>query len=163
MGKNLWQLLLAPPARPPITREISSKDSPQKPALSLTPDVVPAADEAKDLPPLGHFSHNTAYGYLASAAGAEHMRNWRLQSPVKVIEKVKAMLLAERTGAEWEILEGNEWEEEEEAQADVRDVGGRGPGLGVEETGVLVPGGVRGGEGREEGKGTSGWMKLRSR
>ena len=68
------------------------------------------------------------------------MRDWRLQSPVKVIEKVKAMLLAERTGAEWEILEGNEWEEEEgqvEAAVDhVRTVG-RTPR--VEETGVLVP------------------------
>lgn len=72
------------------------------------------------------------------------------------MEKVKAMLLSERTGAEWEILEGNEWEEEpivgpkgkdgdvsgEEKQAE-----GAGAGAG------------------EEGKtrGTSGWTKLKSR
>ena len=41
------------------------------------------------------------------------MRGWRLQNPVKIIERVKAALLSERTGAEWEMLEENEWEEEE--------------------------------------------------
>lgn len=67
------------------------------------------------------------------------MRDWRLQAPVKVIEKVKAMLLAERTGAEWEILEGNEWEEEEgQAEAPVDHVGNVGNPK-IEETGVLVP------------------------
>lgn len=68
------------------------------------------------------------------------MREWRLQSPIKVIEKVKAMLLAERTGAEWEILEGNEWEEEE-AQADAPVQNGADVGRipKIEETGVLVP------------------------
>lgn len=68
------------------------------------------------------------------------MREWRLQSPVKVIEKVKAMLLAERTGAEWEILEGNEWEEEEgQADAPVQHVADVGSIPKIEETGVLVP------------------------
>ena len=69
------------------------------------------------------------------------MREWRWQSPVKVIEKVKAMLLAERTGAEWEILEGNEWEEEERPiEAPVHHVGNLGRVPNIEETGVLVPG-----------------------
>ena len=69
------------------------------------------------------------------------MRDWRLQAPVKVIEKVKVMLLAERTGAEWEILEGNKWEEEEEGQAQalVDHVGKMGRSPKIEETGVLVP------------------------
>ena len=68
------------------------------------------------------------------------MRDWRLQSPIKVIEKVKAMLLAERTGAEWEILEGNEWEEEE-GQAEVPGCHGHNVSRvsKIEETGVLVP------------------------
>ena len=68
------------------------------------------------------------------------MRDWRLQSPVKVIEKVKAMLLAERTGAEWEMLEGNEWEEEDaQADAPVHRDGNAGRVPRIEETGVLVP------------------------
>ena len=68
------------------------------------------------------------------------MREWRLQSPVKVIEKVKAMLLAERTGAEWEILEGNEWEEEEgQGDAPLQQLANVGRIPKIEETGVLVP------------------------
>ena len=68
------------------------------------------------------------------------MRDWRLQSPVKVIEKVRAMLLAERTGAEWEMLEGNEWEEEEaQADAPMHHEGNAGRVPKIEETGVLVP------------------------
>lgn len=68
------------------------------------------------------------------------MRDWRLHFPVKVIDKVKAMLLAERTGAEWEILEGNEWEEEEgQAEAPVHQAGNAGRIPKIEETGVLVP------------------------
>ena len=50
------------------------------------------------------------------------------------------MLLAERTGAEWEILEGNEWEEEEgQAESPVHHTGNMGRVPMIEETGVLVP------------------------
>lgn len=141
MGKNLWHLLLAPPSRPIVKRESSSK-SPQQ--VLYTSNPLPAAE---DTPALGHFSHGTVYGFLASASGAEHMRDWRLQSPVKIIEKVKNMLLAERTGAEWEILEGNEWEKEEgQAEALVHHVGNLGKVPRIEETGVLVPGQVEVGE-----------------
>ena len=67
------------------------------------------------------------------------MRDWRLQSPIKVIEKIKIMLLAERTGAEWEILEGNEWDEEDnQAEAPVHDGGKVRRISKIDETGVLV-------------------------
>ena len=134
MGKNLWHLLLAPPPYPPLQKDITSKIAAQKPNVSTPPPT------AKDTPTLGQFSHGTAYGFLASASGAEHMRDWRLQSPIKVIEKVKAMLLAERTGAEWEILEGNEWEDEE-GQAEVPGYHGHSVSSvsKIEDTGVLVP------------------------
>lgn len=106
----------------------------------------------------GHFSHGTAHSFLAAADGMEYMRGWRLQSPVRVIEKVKAMLLSERTGAEWEILEGNEWEEEA-GPGTQGEVGKDWDGKAKEGEGVDV------GTGEEEGKGkgTSGWMKLKSR
>lgn len=179
MGRNLWQLLLAAPPRPPISRELSSKSSPTNPPPSRTSTAatrMPTTTEsAKDSPPLGHFSHGTAYGYLASASGSEYMRDWRLQSPLRVVEKVKAMLLAERTGAEWELLEGNEWEEEEVADAGENCETGTVERPEIEQTGVLVrpgpgtrdAGGDTRGSGmereREEGKGASGWMKVKSR
>ena len=158
MGKNLWQLLIAPspgiklphalpgPRMPPIS------ESPSKPTQSRTPSGVsetPTEEPKASAAALGHFSHGTAHSFLGAAVGTEHMRGWRLQSPIKVIEKVKAMLLSERTGAEWEILEENEWEEEPST----------GNGDGKEEEAPV------GGTGDEEakGKGTSGWMKVKSR
>ena len=94
------------------------------------------------------------------------MRDWPLQNPVKIIDKVKSMLLAERTGAEWEILEGNEWEEEDgEAQTKIAKQD-RQPDK-IEETGILVRAveeGKRVIDGEDErGKGASGWTKVKSR
>lgn len=78
------------------------------------------------------------------------------------------MLLSERTGAEWEILDGNEWEEEPVSEPIGRDRNGpkeekqREEGIGdaIEEKVDLAD--VIGGD---EGKarGTSGWTKLKSR
>ena len=177
MGKNLWQLLVAPPSRPPLSREISTRTNASKPPVSRKSTAavrIPLIEKPKEAPPMGHFSHGTAYGYLATASGLEHMHDWRLQAPLKVIEKVKAMLLSERTGAEWELLEGNEWEEE--AEAETAKVAKSVAKPTIEETGILVKGedGVERGangfgregalvRGDEDRKGTSGWMKVKSR
>ena len=87
---------------------------------------------------------------------------------MKAVERVKAMLAAERTGAEWEILEGEEWAEEgEEGEGGSRfegtdrgkvQEGGGVTRLGMGETGVLVKGT---GEGEREK--ANGWMKVKSR
>lgn len=78
------------------------------------------------------------------------------------------MLLAERTGAEWEILEGAEWEDEDAAGGD------------VQATGVLVANEVEGDAGGEDerdaggtdgegeggirgGGGPKAWMRVRER
>lgn len=176
MGKNLWQLLVAEPAlplsRPNLTPKsglVPARDLPSRPApqrhLSTAENPTPIPVQ------LGHFSHGTAHSFLAAAEGNEYMRGWRLQSSAKVIDKVKAMLLSERTGAEWEILNGNEWEEEAVLGLTGRD--GNGP-VKVAEDGEGERGRAEGAEeklgsadgtGGEEGKarGTSGWTKLKSR
>lgn len=113
------------------------------------------------------------------------MRSWKLlQSPTKIIDKVKAALQADMSGAEWEMLEEKEWDERLE---------GEGEGGGVTEEPILVGGGgsgrsVKDGEGNdtesvvsgttaaglaleERGdsagdgrpRGTSGWTKVKSR
>ena len=177
MGKNLWQLLVAPPSRPTLSREISTRTNALKPPISRTSTPaarIPLTEKSREAPPMGHFSHGTAYSYLAAASGTEYMRDWRLQSPLRAIEKVKAMLLSERTGAEWELLEGNEWEEE--AEAETQKVANTVAKPAIEETGILVKGengGERGADwsgrggaparGDEDRKGTSGWMKVKSR
>ena len=172
VGKNLWQLLFSPPTHPPISRETSGRIIPLRAPLSTTTTankVQPAGDTSTIHP--GFFSHGTNYGYLAAAAGNEYMRDWKLQNPVKVIDKVKAMLLADRTGAEWEILEGNEWEG---ADAEPNTINGEPVGqlARIEETGILVKPvddvaigkeGDRGEREDEKGKGASGWTKLKNR
>ena len=177
MGKNLWQLLLAPFVRPAIDRKASHQSTPQKSAVSQTPARHirgSTGDVPHETPPPGYFSHGTAYGFLAAAGGSQYMSSWRLQSPVKVIERVKTMLLAERTGAEWEILEGNEWEDEEN-EAEVTKEPKALNRFPIEETGVLVKpetntapqkaGNEESGRLSAEGKdkSTSGWMKLKNR
>lgn len=156
MGKNLWQLLVAPalPAASQSPQRMPISESPSKQPQTRNP-MARHESPPKETEPwpvtLGHFSHGTAHSFLAAAGGTDHMRDWRLQSPVKVIEKVKAMLLSERTGAEWEILEGNEWEEE-------AGIGHTENGEGRQEEGT-----VDGVEGESKGKGASGWMKVKSR
>ncbi|SLM34076.1 UV radiation resistance protein/autophagy-related protein 14 [Lasallia pustulata] len=187
MGKNLWQLLIAPPPKLPLPR-ITSSDVPTKSSATKNPPTLPtASNEVKPNPMLGHYSHGTAHSFLASAEGAELMRGWRLQSPVKLIERVKAALLSERTGAEWEMLEENEWEEEEPV-APTKDPDPKP----VDEEAVLVRGkrkedgsryddtrsfiaaitvagsdtmatSLGADEGGDKTKGASGWTKLKSR
>lgn len=127
-------------------------------------------------PPLGFFSHGTAAGYLAAEPGVTYMSDWKLQRPVNIIRKVEAMLIAEQTGAGWEILEGGEWEEEGEQEVTAAAAvmahhqNGHAPApTRVEETGILVKPVVAADARRdsdredERGKGTSGWTKLKNR
>lgn len=171
MGKNLWQLLLGPP--PLLRRQPSAKDLPV-PATARIKNLAPSASQTS----LGHFSHNTAHSFLSASEGVDYMNGWRLQSHIKVIERVKAVLLSERDGAEWQILEENEWEERDIAtKPSRRDEGTKKTG---EET-VLIEGipkdyletglgnrpGIEGlprsEDDPERMKGTSGWTKLKSR
>ncbi len=150
MGKNIWQLLV-PPTPPdvsrsptPIPRSTPSQDSLSRPVLSRTPThtkphLLHAHKPQSGM--LGHFSHGTAHSFLAAADGTEHMRNWRLQDPLKIIDSVMTMLSNERAGAEWEILDGNEWEQ------------GGSPGKEGDGPGNAEDG---------KGKGTNRWSRFRS-
>lgn len=149
LGKNLWQILLDPPLRLPVATT-SSSQTPQKSlplptSKSKSKSSTPIKNTVETSPPLGHFSHGTTYGFLASSDGAQFMESWRLSSPVELIKTVKAMLQAERERAvaEWEILQGDEWEEQrDEPKAQDSAAGGLSEQderpSSVEETGILV-------------------------
>lgn len=175
LGKNLWQLLLGPPLAP-------QRQSPAKVSVHpFTTRLNPAPGKVMQSPHppvLGHFSHSTAHSFLPAFEGVEHMNGWRLQSPVKVIDKVKAMLLTERDGAEWQILREDEWEERNMPNEIGLDQ--EGYEMAARET-VLIDGIAKEraldassenayhetdqkGEGEQDKfKGTSGWTKLKSR
>ena len=103
------------------------------------------------------------------------MSGWRLQNPYRVIDRVKTMLQIERDGAEWQLLEENEWEQPE---PQIEPVGHEQAELMSEDqtapTKDAPPGFERemfeahiAGRGDSTGdgkiKGASGWTKLKSR
>jgi hypothetical protein len=179
IGKNMWLLFVAPPTHPPIPRMVSTAaDTTSKPSTTNTTQTRPFTTKATDPPPstepapppLGHFSHGTNHSFLSSGEGTEYMRSWKLSSPMRLIERVKAALASERI-AEWEVVEEGEWEgevqEREEAAAaakkladEERDASAtRRASTTARSEGAAEVKGM----GKEAEKGSSGWMKVRGR
>lgn len=109
IGKGMWQLLVAPPAqtstlmrafagRETQVKMKTAKDSPQT-----------TIQRTKSFPMLGHYSHGTVHSFIAASEGVEFMRTWKLPTPTKIVDKLKANLLGEMASAEWEVLEEKEW------------------------------------------------------
>lgn len=112
------------------------------------------------------------------------MRTWKLPAFTKVADKLKSTLLGEMASAEWELLEKAEWDDSaqvqpsEEPPAVPEPEPGPTPGPHAEKDDAShvahgsaefashgsVDGEVMEGQGSPgRQKGTSGWMKLRSR
>ncbi|KAI9805400.1 MAG: hypothetical protein M1825_000651 [Sarcosagium campestre] len=114
LGRNLHQLLVVGPdakvanaatitGPPPSRTSPSASPAPPPPPPSSLSGITTGGLG------LGHYSHGSAHTSLLSAAGIEHMRAWRLASPVKIGDKLKAALLGDMAGAEWEVLEEAAW------------------------------------------------------
>ncbi|KAI9668974.1 MAG: hypothetical protein M1829_005202 [Trizodia sp. TS-e1964] len=169
-GRNLWLLLVAPP--PTVQMPSSRTPSPQVALGNITNDLAsPLANNKGNLPSLfGQFSHGTSHSFLGGFETQDFMKGWKLNGPIKAIDKVKSALQSEMAGAEWEVLEEKEWGEELDRKE--------------EEEAVFVKGGRRKSEStvdemeadqlmddelvRKEGEwkvrsGTNGWTKLKSR
>ena len=175
LGRNLWHLLLGPPPAP--QRQASAKGFTHPFTTHLDPPPEKGVQHPRH-PVLGHLSHNTAHSFLPAHDGVEHMNGWRLQSPVKVIDRVKAMLLTERDGAEWQILREDEWEdgnmpdeapldqEESETTATetvLLDGIAKGPSLNASSENSYHEVDRKDEGEQDRSKGTSGWTKLKSR
>lgn len=166
IGKSMYQLLVAPPAQPSsLMRAFASRDAQTK--------IKPSKDSPqttiqrrKSFPMLGHYSHGTVHSFLAASEGSEYVRSWKLPTPTRIVDKLKANLLGEMTSAEWELLEENEWDEE---AAELQ----KSPNIQQPSTsastsvpsqsreGGIDPSGV--GDEARRSKGNSGWMKLNNR
>lgn len=181
IGKNIWQLLVAPPVQAStLMRAYAGRDIPSK---SRAPKDSPKTtiQRTKTFSMLGHYSHGTAHSFLSASEGTEFMRTWKLPTPTKVVDKLKSTLLGEMAGAEWELLEKKEWDDEEQFQ---HSQSSREPyntakqdyerGIRSEKNGSdytsaisLENGGINleTNEQTDTGrlKGTSGWTKLRNR
>ena len=177
LGKNLWHLLVEVPQLRTTPHPILRNN----PGTNSTPLEDPSSrseppEESSPRVFLGEYSHGSARCFLGGAKGTEIMQGWKFQSPVKVVDKVKSMLLGELAGAEWEILDGNEFERAVQATEEGPVlVGGSQTEAGpVREerrdleaptkltNGAPVPR-DDGAGGGGTAKGTSGWTKLKGR
>ncbi|KAL4986959.1 UV radiation resistance protein and autophagy-related subunit 14-domain-containing protein [Aspergillus falconensis] len=169
IGKNLWQLLVAPPGQSStLIRALAGRDLQSK-AKAHKDSPRTMIQRMKSVPMLGHYSHGTAHSFLGASEGTEFIRNWRLPSPTKVVDRLKSTLLGEMASAEWELLEENEWDDSRQPVSHrsahgsdfpydaqscyTSDTITRTPKLGAPD----VPANAA------RSKGTSGWTKLRPR
>lgn len=184
IGKNIWQLSVAPPVQAStLMKAYASRDIPSKSRASKDSPKT-TIQRTKTFSMLGHYSHGTAHSFLGASEGTEFMRTWKLPTPTKVVDKLKSTLLGEMASAEWELLEEKEWDDEaqepsqplQETRVPVEQSNGRG--LGPERNGsthtTLTGAGISRNEDAKpesaneptstsRSKGTSGWTKLRNR
>lgn len=102
VGKNLWHLLM------------TAHRKQHKPGLNRKASLASGKDEtiAEDVAPrLGLFSHASTEHNLASVEGTAILKDWRLANAARLMDKLKSLLLAEISGAEWDLLEEAEWTE----------------------------------------------------
>lgn len=173
LGKNLMRLLSPQqsnkqPARPSLSRK----------GTGVTTRVTAASgrDVSNDSVHLGVFSHNSAQYNLASAGGSEIFKTWKIASQ-RLSDKLRAHLSTEISGAEWDLLEEREWDEEREDERPVLVGGSRRPDESRYAAGAMSVMTVAPHEGAEDDgprtsaesedaakkKQSTGWMKVRDR
>lgn len=104
MGRNLWNLLLADNVDNPASHEVESS---ARRTDTRTPAKIPPEN-----PPtrFGQLSHGTAHSFFDSSEGKQLMREWRLQTPMRSILKIKEYLNNEMQKSEWEVVQEAEWD-----------------------------------------------------
>lgn len=167
MGKNLWQLLLGSTMTAAMTRPRLDRN------ISTATDVTVRKDRSKSAQStaqLGVYSHGSLHRSLASVEGMSLMHDWRLASLQRLVDRLKSHLQAEMSGAEWEMLDEREWDEDGDDEQAVL-VGGVRPALDFRHPVMSVMtvahddglGDLEGQPSQGSNKGSSGWTKLRGR
>ena len=169
IGKNLWQLLVAPPA---LNRALNARDQQARTKGSKESPKAPSMHRTSSFPKLGHFSHGTSHSFLGGAEGTEYMRTWKMPSPLKIADRLKSLLLSEMASAEWELVDQDDWDwdegEQQAAQVEDPAVKVDTKNAGADDAMTTVTAKTMS-DTTDEGpqstrpKGTSGWTKLRGR
>ncbi|KAI5273338.1 hypothetical protein E4T47_03412 [Aureobasidium subglaciale] len=63
--------------------------------------------------PFGHFSHAAVRQSSTAVESPDLMRNWRAASFARFLDKIKQILFQDMSGAEWEVISGDDFEQEE--------------------------------------------------
>jgi hypothetical protein len=166
MGRSLHRLLISQETyfhqRPqnPLDKDVTARSSTKMP-LRQTPVGF------------GQLSHATSHSYMNIAENAQYLSGWSI-SPTKIVDELKAFLLAELQAQEWDVLNQKEWEDMENLIAEDpimvgekrRDTTGTSDGrsfLTSTTTNGKTTADVSEGEQSARKRGTSGWTKLKSR
>lgn len=159
IGRNLWLLLCTQVPAASDLRRIVRND----PASAIKQARLGAAFSAPTAPTaLGVFSHASARNNIEGPRPPNAStydvtaRGWDFANPVKIVDELRAALLTEMSGHDWELLDDKESEAGDNTDAD--------------ET-VVVDNKEKSGSGksraeserREVRRGTSGWTKLKNR
>jgi hypothetical protein len=156
MGKNLYQLLMADHRLSARSNGTAKKTEDTKD--TTLSDGAQQTTNSNNVPVLfGQYSHGTAHSFFGTYEASALIRNWRAQTPQRVIDKVKHFLINDMTGAEWEVLEEMEWShaDEENNETPVL-VKPRRTSTAATASGHIS-------DGKNHATGKSGWTKLRSR
>jgi hypothetical protein len=177
IGQNMFNLLVASQA---ASRASSARTTPTKGARG-DGEVEGVKERERERPVMGRFSHGTAHSFLGGRDGVEFTRGFRLPSPTKLADRLRARLASEVANAEWEVLDPDAWavEGQELGDDDGIVVGARreGEGGGAARRGYGYGYGMQSfmsmktvmeaveviGGGGERRPGTSGWTKLKPR
>jgi hypothetical protein len=170
MGRSLHRLLISQETyvrqrlENPLDKDITSKTSSR-------------AHVRKTPPGFGQLSHATSHSSISVAENAQYLGGWSL-TPTKIVDELKAYLLAEQQAQEWDVLNQKEWEDMENLIAEDpiivgekrRDAASTIDGRSFltstttnRKTSSLQKGDMSEGEQSDRKKGTSGWTKLRGR
>lgn len=162
VGKSLWQLLVAPPAQTStLMRAFAGRDTQAKMKSTKDPPQT-TIQRTTSFPMLGHYSHGTAHSFIGASEGSEFIRTWKLPTPTRIADKLKASLLGEMASAEWELLEEKEWDDE---AAGAHQPSGLQEPRKSTSSSPQPQNNVTSGSGTDDRRprGTSGWTKLNSR
>lgn len=110
MGRNLYRLLIAQESyNPQRVENTFDKDI----SISKSSRFIPRKSGVG----FGQLSHATSHSFLGMAENANYISGWGL-SPTKVVDELKAFLLAEQQAQEWDVLNQKEWEDMEKLMAE---------------------------------------------
>ncbi|EAT77458.1 hypothetical protein HBI56_211430 [Parastagonospora nodorum] len=166
MGQNLHRLL--------ISQETYLHQRPENP---LDKDITSKTSLRKKPVGFGQFSHATSHSYMNIAENVRYLSGWSL-SPMKIVDDLRAFLLAEQQAQEWDVVNQKEWEDMEnliaedpiivgEKRRDAASISdGRSFLTSTTTNGRATPSqkaDVSEGEQADRRRGTSGWTKLKSR
>ena len=169
IGRNLWQLLLAPQeARASaLQRALTNRDTNDRQKTKVVDGL--ASPASKPELQLASQSHSSAHSFLGAAHIDSIVRNWKLTTYTMIADPLKRTLVAEMNNADWEVLQHEEWNDGGEHFDDaviVRNKTIAGRDMDAARSIMTAIGPERSTFSTDDTarpKGTSGWTKLKTR